>query len=148
MFSQPEVLARLAMDPRTRPLLADPVFKAMLADLQRNPTNMAMYMQNPNFQLVCCLRHEPSSRITGNCLLSLFLPSFLPCCLLACFLASFLPVRAPHPLDSWPDALHCLSCLSCLLLLLNLLLTPYRLRRLFAACLLAFLLAAVLLMPS
>lgn len=30
MFNQPEVLARLALDPRTRPLLSDPGFKAMV----------------------------------------------------------------------------------------------------------------------
>jgi hypothetical protein len=52
MFSSPEVLMRLTMDARTRPLLNNAAFKAMLADVQRNPANMTKYMQDPNFQLV------------------------------------------------------------------------------------------------
>lgn len=53
MFSSPEVLSRLAMDPRTRNFLGTPEFKAMMADLTSNPsTAMGKYMANPMFQLV------------------------------------------------------------------------------------------------
>lgn len=52
MFSNPEVLTRLAMDPRTRPLLGQPAFMAMLRDCQSSPSNMTKYIQNPQFQLL------------------------------------------------------------------------------------------------
>ncbi len=51
-FAKPEVLARLMMDPRTRPLLQQPDFQVMLKDLQANQANMMKYMNNPNFMLV------------------------------------------------------------------------------------------------
>jgi stress-induced-phosphoprotein 1 len=46
-------MARLAMDPRTRALLGQPDFMAMLSDVQGNPGNMNKYLQNDKFQLVC-----------------------------------------------------------------------------------------------
>lgn len=51
LFSKPEVLARLAMDPRTKALMGQPDFLAMLRAIDENPTNMQQYMHDERFQL-------------------------------------------------------------------------------------------------
>uniref|UniRef100_A0A7S0RRP4 STI1 domain-containing protein n=1 Tax=Chlamydomonas leiostraca TaxID=1034604 RepID=A0A7S0RRP4_9CHLO len=51
-FSSPEVLTRLAMDPRTRPLLGQADFMSMLKDVQGNPQNMSKYLPDARFQLL------------------------------------------------------------------------------------------------
>jgi stress-induced-phosphoprotein 1 len=45
----PDAMARLAADPQTRGLLADPGFVAMVTDVQRNPNNMSLYLKDPRF---------------------------------------------------------------------------------------------------
>ncbi|KAG1672511.1 hypothetical protein FOA52_002820 [Chlamydomonas sp. UWO 241] len=51
-FSRPEFMAKLAMDPRTRPLLGTPAFMAMLSDVQSNVSSMNKYLGNPHFQVM------------------------------------------------------------------------------------------------
>mmetsp|Transcript_40369 Transcript_40369/g.89645 ORF Transcript_40369/g.89645 Transcript_40369/m.89645 type:complete len:579 (+) Transcript_40369:115-1851(+) len=51
-FNNPNLLAQLAMDPRTRAFLSQPDFMAMLADVQQNPSSMSKYLQDPRFQVV------------------------------------------------------------------------------------------------
>ena len=47
----PEFLSKLAMDSRTRPLMSDPEFQAILKDVQSDPMgSMQKYMKNPKFQ--------------------------------------------------------------------------------------------------
>lgn len=45
----PDAMARLAADPQTRALLADPGFVAMIKDVQANPNNMSLYIKDPRF---------------------------------------------------------------------------------------------------
>eukprot|EP00798_Chlamydomonas_sp_ICE-L_P007949 gene7949-1165_t len=52
LFNSPDMMSKLAMDPRTRGLIGNPGFMAMFADVQKNPTNMSKYMSDPNFQLL------------------------------------------------------------------------------------------------
>lgn len=51
MFTQPEVLSRLATDPRTRPLLGQPDFMSMLQEVNRDPNSMSKYLADDRFQL-------------------------------------------------------------------------------------------------
>lgn len=51
-FARPEFLAKLAMDPRTRPYLGQPEFMRMLSDIQTNPSTMNLYLKDPRMQLV------------------------------------------------------------------------------------------------
>ncbi|CAH1791703.1 unnamed protein product [Owenia fusiformis] len=45
-FSGPDVIAKLKTDSRTEELLKDPGFLAILKDLQNNPRNLQMYLQD------------------------------------------------------------------------------------------------------
>ena len=47
----PAFLGKLALDPRTKHLLQQQDFLAMLQNLQRNPQSMQMYLQDQRFQL-------------------------------------------------------------------------------------------------
>lgn len=51
-FASPEFIMKLATDPRTKGFLQQPDFMRMLSDVQANPANMNMYLQDPRFQLV------------------------------------------------------------------------------------------------
>lgn len=50
-FSQPDILSRLATDPRTRALLAQPDFMSMLNNINANPASMENYLGDERFQL-------------------------------------------------------------------------------------------------
>ncbi|KAG2489588.1 hypothetical protein HYH03_011869 [Edaphochlamys debaryana] len=52
LFSSPQLLMKLAMDPRGKALLQQPDFMKMLADVQRDPSTINMYLQDPRMQLV------------------------------------------------------------------------------------------------
>ncbi len=61
MFSSPEVMGRLAMNPQTRGLLGQPKFQAMLKDLDRSPDSM-----NKCVELTLCSsksRHDASAQL-------------------------------------------------------------------------------------
>lgn len=51
-FAKPEVLVRLATDPRTKGFLAQPDFMAKFAELQRDPSSIARHMNDPRMQMV------------------------------------------------------------------------------------------------
>ena len=51
MFTQPQVIGRLATDPRTRSLMGQPDFMSMLKAVDENPQNMQQYLQDERFQL-------------------------------------------------------------------------------------------------
>ena len=46
----PEFMAKLHMNPQTRPLLSQPDFIAMLKDMGSNPANMSKYLGDPRIQ--------------------------------------------------------------------------------------------------
>ena len=46
----PEFMAKLHMNPQTRPLLSQPEFMAMLQDMGSNPANMSKYLADPRLQ--------------------------------------------------------------------------------------------------
>lgn len=46
----PEFMAKLHMNPQTRPLLSQPDFIAMLKDMGSNPANMSKYLGDPRMQ--------------------------------------------------------------------------------------------------
>ena len=46
----PEFMAKLHMNPQTRPLLSQPDFMAMLQDMGSNPSNMTKYLADPRLQ--------------------------------------------------------------------------------------------------
>ena len=52
IFSSPELLMKLAMDPRGKALLGQPDFMAMLGDIQNDPSRINMYLKDPRMQLV------------------------------------------------------------------------------------------------
>lgn len=52
LFSRPEVLSRLATDPRTRALMGQPDFMSMMKSIEENPQNMQQYMQDERFKLL------------------------------------------------------------------------------------------------
>lgn len=52
LFSSPEVLSRLATDPRTRALMGQPDFMSMMKSLEENPQSMQQYMQDERFKLL------------------------------------------------------------------------------------------------
>jgi len=47
MFSNPKALERLTLDPETRGYLSDPTFMQAINDLQKDPSNMQMHLQDP-----------------------------------------------------------------------------------------------------
>lgn len=49
MFSDPQLIQKLANNPKTSSLLADPQFMAKLQRLKENPSNMAQEMNDPRF---------------------------------------------------------------------------------------------------
>ncbi|KAL4437043.1 hypothetical protein ABPG75_004182 [Micractinium tetrahymenae] len=51
LFTQPEVLSRLATNPQTRAFLGQPDFMQMLQDINRNPESMQRYLADERFQL-------------------------------------------------------------------------------------------------
>jgi stress-induced-phosphoprotein 1 len=51
LFTSPDVLSRLATDPRTRGLLGQPDFMQILADVNANPNSMQRYLADDRFQL-------------------------------------------------------------------------------------------------
>lgn len=51
LFTQPEVISRLATDPRTRPLLGQPDFMAMLTEINRDASAMQRFLADDRFQL-------------------------------------------------------------------------------------------------
>ncbi|KDD72462.1 hypothetical protein H632_c3311p0, partial [Helicosporidium sp. ATCC 50920] len=51
LFRRPEVLSRLATDPRTRALLGQPDFMQMLHNIDADPQAMARYLSDDRFQL-------------------------------------------------------------------------------------------------
>ncbi|KAG2448193.1 hypothetical protein HYH02_006778 [Chlamydomonas schloesseri] len=52
IFSSPELLMKLAMDPRGKALLGQPDFMAMLGDIQNDPSRINAYLKDPRMQLV------------------------------------------------------------------------------------------------
>ncbi|KAG2442422.1 hypothetical protein HXX76_002508 [Chlamydomonas incerta] len=52
LFSSPELMMKLAMDPRGRAFLGKPEFMAMLGDIQNDPSRINMYLKDPGMQLV------------------------------------------------------------------------------------------------
>lgn len=52
MFSSPDLMIKLSMDPRTRGFLGQPDFMRMLSDVQNNPGSMASYLHDARFKLV------------------------------------------------------------------------------------------------
>ncbi|KXZ56970.1 hypothetical protein GPECTOR_1g876 [Gonium pectorale] len=52
LFSSPEVLLKLATDPRGKALLGQPDFMRMLADVQADPSHINMYLHDPRMQLL------------------------------------------------------------------------------------------------
>ncbi|GLC51021.1 hypothetical protein PLESTB_000457400 [Pleodorina starrii] len=51
-FSSPEVLLKLATDPRGKALLQQPDFMRMLGEVQTDPSRINMYLQDPRMQLL------------------------------------------------------------------------------------------------
>ena len=49
MFSDPQLIPKLAMNPKTRPLLEDQAFMAKLQRLKQNPSNIGEEMRDPRF---------------------------------------------------------------------------------------------------
>lgn len=49
MFSDPQLIPKLAMNPKTRPLLEDQAFVAKLQRLKHNPGNIGEEMRDPRF---------------------------------------------------------------------------------------------------
>lgn len=49
MFNDPQMLQKLANNPKTAPMLADKDFMAKLQQLQKNPNDVGMAMQDPRF---------------------------------------------------------------------------------------------------
>ncbi|XP_065184139.1 stress-induced-phosphoprotein 1-like [Sycon ciliatum] len=49
-FSGPDVMAKLAADPRTADLIKQPDFMVMLNQIQRNPGNISQYLSDPRLQ--------------------------------------------------------------------------------------------------
>ena len=52
MFSSPDFLAKLATNPETRHLVGDQGFMAKLQMMQSNPSNMGMFLQDPDIMKV------------------------------------------------------------------------------------------------
>lgn len=52
MFSSPDFMAKLAMNPETRGFLEQPDFMAMLKSIQTNPSSFGSYMQDPRMMKV------------------------------------------------------------------------------------------------
>jgi hypothetical protein len=52
LFSSPELILKLAMDPRGKELLGQPDFMRMLSDVQQDPSTINMYLKDPRMQLV------------------------------------------------------------------------------------------------
>ncbi len=46
----PEFMAKLHMNPQTKPLLSQPDFLAMMRDMGNNPSNMSKYLGDPRMQ--------------------------------------------------------------------------------------------------
>ena len=51
IFSSPELIVKLAMDPRGKELLSQPDFMRMLSDVQQDPSRINMYLKDPRMQL-------------------------------------------------------------------------------------------------
>jgi stress-induced-phosphoprotein 1 len=51
LFSNPQVITRLATNPQTRTLLTQPDFMSMLKEIDSNPDAMQKYLQDDRFQL-------------------------------------------------------------------------------------------------
>ena len=49
LFSKPDAIAKLAMNPSTRGFLAQPDFMSLLAEVQRNPAAAGAHLQDPRF---------------------------------------------------------------------------------------------------
>jgi stress-induced-phosphoprotein 1 len=49
MFNDPNMIQKLAGNPKTAPYLADPEFMNKLQQLKTNPNDMGAYMQDPRF---------------------------------------------------------------------------------------------------
>ncbi|KAF2197841.1 hypothetical protein GQ43DRAFT_186921 [Delitschia confertaspora ATCC 74209] len=49
IFNDPNMITKLASNPKTAPLLADQEFMAKLQSLKANPNNIGMEMQDPRF---------------------------------------------------------------------------------------------------
>jgi hypothetical protein len=52
MFSSPDFLAKLAINPSTRHLVSDKGFMAKLQMMQANPNNMMSFLQDPDMMKV------------------------------------------------------------------------------------------------
>ncbi|MEW5317367.1 MAG: hypothetical protein WDW38_008669 [Sanguina aurantia] len=52
MFSSPDLMLKLSMDPRTRGFLGQPDFMRMLSAVQSDPGSMAGYLSDPRFKLL------------------------------------------------------------------------------------------------
>ncbi|TVU29034.1 hypothetical protein EJB05_20576 [Eragrostis curvula] len=55
MFQGPELWTKIASDPATRPFLEQPDFMQMLREVQRNPSNLNMYLSDPRMMQVLSL---------------------------------------------------------------------------------------------
>jgi hypothetical protein len=101
MFSSPEVLARLTMDPRTRPLLADPGFKAMVGSEHwsqgRCSSGGALHLLHPLLAASPSLLHWVQSvgacddtALQQQCLASVLFPAAILSCLCCSFVTVLL----------------------------------------------------------
>lgn len=52
MFSSPDFLAKLAMNPETRDLVSKPDFMMKLNMIQRNPSSLGQFLQDPDIMKV------------------------------------------------------------------------------------------------
>jgi stress-induced-phosphoprotein 1 len=55
MFQGPELWTKIASDPSTRPFLEQPDFMQMLREVQRNPSSLNMYLNDPRMMQVLSL---------------------------------------------------------------------------------------------
>jgi stress-induced-phosphoprotein 1 len=55
MFQGPELWSKIAADPTTRAYLDQPDFMQMLREVQRNPSNLSMYLSDPRMMQVLSL---------------------------------------------------------------------------------------------
>ncbi|KAK3154758.1 hypothetical protein QOZ80_2BG0194740 [Eleusine coracana subsp. coracana] len=55
MFQGPELWTKIASDPSTRPFLEQPDFMQMLREVQRNPSSLSMYINDPRMMQVLSL---------------------------------------------------------------------------------------------
>lgn len=66
LFGGPDLIAKLAQDPRGRAALEQPDFQRMLSAVQRDPSALNMYLADPRMQLVRRRRNVPPEGVGGR----------------------------------------------------------------------------------